>query len=473
MKLPFFSTIILLFACCAEIPKHTNPFDPLTEYDAPTKVTLEANFNIDEIAEEMVEFSWDAVEDQNFYQYEIWRSDSVNGRFKLIAVNEAAYSNSYRDRGLISSTDYYYKIIVVDKRARRAESGIMRLRTAVRSRPNRINLPIDAALEDISLYRQGTSAILYYQFTDSEGSRFLGKQQYYLDSLKPVINPMMDNLQINETLLDSFVIKSVLQINSLVTPTDSVAVAIEYSGFGNDTVQNCYLGFIAQIDSIRKVTNPPPPKTTTRTGLIKFKKGNSEKMSDYSIDNSWKLSMPTDAILDDFMINKMMIVVLAGGPKGGAYQFDPSGTLIDQNNKVFSSSDVRVNGGTTLNNKQNFFIINTDNDMVQPFQFTTDIPLKPILISELKGNVLVDELVDMVQDTAGVFYLLDKGNKRILVVAAPIENPQYLSEWTIKTDVDDDSRLIYDGGENIFLISNDNLELFNLVNRQAIRRPVE
>ena len=120
--MPFRLTLILVCFCsyfifyCAESPQHTNIFDPDTENDAPQIVEIKADL-IQKITDSKISFGWTESGDNDFYRYQIFRSDQpdVSTYSQRIAEHPYPFWTSVTDTGLQPNKSYYYRVYTEDK----------------------------------------------------------------------------------------------------------------------------------------------------------------------------------------------------------------------------------------------------------------------------------------------------------------------------------------------------------------------
>ena len=108
-------SLLLLFGC-ADSPTHTNIFDPDTPNEDPTAVELRTDL-ITDITNNSITFDWTESGDEDFYTYNIYRSDQpgVNTSSALLGNHQYPFPNSITDTGLQPNTQYCYKVYTEDK----------------------------------------------------------------------------------------------------------------------------------------------------------------------------------------------------------------------------------------------------------------------------------------------------------------------------------------------------------------------
>ena len=131
LKIVLSCLIIIFLIGCAETPSHTNIYDPETPNNPPNAVELKSDL-INYITNNSIEFEWTESGDEDFFRYNVYRSDQpgVDTNSTLLASHPYPFLTSIKDTGLIANTSYYYKVYTEDKGGRATASNEFRIMTA-------------------------------------------------------------------------------------------------------------------------------------------------------------------------------------------------------------------------------------------------------------------------------------------------------------------------------------------------------
>ena len=103
--------LLLFLLGCADEPTHSNIFDPDTPNEEPSAVELRTDL-ITDITNHAITFDWTESGDDDFYRYNIYRSDQpgVNNSSTLLGIHQYPFLNAISDTGLQPNTQYCYKV---------------------------------------------------------------------------------------------------------------------------------------------------------------------------------------------------------------------------------------------------------------------------------------------------------------------------------------------------------------------------
>ena len=108
--------LLLFLLGCADSPTHTNIFDPDTPNEEPSAVELRPDL-ITDMTNHSISFNWTESGDEDFYSYNIYRSDQpgVDTSSTLLGKHQYPFLNAIIDTGLQPNTQYCYKVYTEDK----------------------------------------------------------------------------------------------------------------------------------------------------------------------------------------------------------------------------------------------------------------------------------------------------------------------------------------------------------------------
>ena len=108
--------LLLFLLGCADEPTHSNIFDPDTPNEEPSAVELRTDL-ITDITNHAITFDWTESGDEDFYSYNIYRSDQpgVDTSSTLLGKHQYPFLNAISDTGLQPNTQYCYKVYTEDK----------------------------------------------------------------------------------------------------------------------------------------------------------------------------------------------------------------------------------------------------------------------------------------------------------------------------------------------------------------------
>lgn len=125
------SSAFLFLLGCAENPDHTNVFDPETPNEAPLPVELTSDM-VGEISDDRISFSWTESGEEDFYQYQVYRSASADAGTEatLIATLNYPFVTTLSDVGLQPNSEYQYQVSVMDKGGLSTSSNLLGITSA-------------------------------------------------------------------------------------------------------------------------------------------------------------------------------------------------------------------------------------------------------------------------------------------------------------------------------------------------------
>jgi hypothetical protein len=445
---------------CAEIPEHTNPYDPNTPNLAPTSIELDPATAITEVKKTSVEIYWTPVDDDDFLYYDVLATSTpqVENSWQSVSRLKAAYLSRYETRSLRPDSTYYTRIRVTDMGGLTSLSNMMMFKTApnivpiqgIKSVDNTVAQDVrilgDTAIMAASLYQDGDDFRINADIVlkNSVGSSY---------ALRSVL---FENLRWSNTAPAGFpqIYHYLPQwVKDSIDSDDTFDR--EYTSMAIDNAGNIYAAYVYSV----LFQGPGDGGAVHFRGILKLKLDITGNIPMLYPDSGWNASTPVLDLSPSNQSSKQYIRALIVGDDNTLYAYRSggasSGTIAITGTSISAlgvKPDITMPEGThfvrcAVNGSEQLYIVNPANEQILGVIPSLDPRSIPLLSSETREEKdLIEEVVSFTRDTTGNYYVLDNAQSRVVVLN---KNFKFISEWT-GYDFTDNSRIYSVGGGFIF-----------------------